>query len=685
MSGFWRKRGWPGLLALALAVAGAAGLGPWLGGGARIVQVVDLSPSCQPPATIAGDAVELTDSDLGAGLRRAAARDPDRILLVTDGVDRSGEAPAPPPGIPVDVVLQARRDDVGILEIRLPERIPAGIPFSVAVVIGRTAGPGAEAVEARVSLTRNGERVGGIRAVRLRRGQTRLVRIADRVAVEGIVRYRARLAAPGPPGNDVAEAVARIGRDPLVLAIGTPPELGRKFTVVAKRPEEIEGLLTGPEVAARFDAILLDAVHGASPACQARIVAAVRGGAGLVVLGGAGFAGQPLEQILPLTDAPPEGRAAVLLLDYSGSMYRLKEKLIAAVDRLREHFAPDDKVACVIFRGEVVMSSGWSRAADARWDLSARPHGETRLAPALREAQRLLREVGQARRRVFVVSDGAWLDKPPTVVPELLEELKSEGIFRAALFVEDKMPVDAPFDVKLKAGDDLGAGLKALEDAAPDRFVKVASATRTPAPAWLEAAVPPAGTYRDFPRLWGRNRGEAIPLSAGEIPLVGAWRRPGKVVVCAPRVDPRGLVRACLREESGLRLRVRREGGAVTIEVRGGTGAEEVRLGKRVVEARPVAPGVRRARVDNGAEAGGEARVATCGAAVALVPPASGVELAGLSPRRDIAAAIAARSGGKLYEAMPALDRATSRPAVFVTLLVAALLVLVSALRRRRT
>ena len=35
----------------------------------------------------------------------------------------------------------------------------------------------------------------------------------------------------------------------------------------------------------------------------------MKGGAGLVVLGGKGLAGGPLADVLPLTDAPPEGRA----------------------------------------------------------------------------------------------------------------------------------------------------------------------------------------------------------------------------------------------------------------------------------------------------------------------------------------------------------------------------------------
>jgi hypothetical protein len=68
---------------------------------------------------------------------------------------------------------------------------------------------------------------------------------------------------------------------------------------------------------------------------QERITKAVRAGVGLVLLGGRGIAGGPLEKILPLTDAPPQGRAALLLLDVSGSMDELMDELTEATERLR--------------------------------------------------------------------------------------------------------------------------------------------------------------------------------------------------------------------------------------------------------------------------------------------------------------------------------------------------------------
>ncbi|HEX5030770.1 MAG TPA: hypothetical protein VFX78_04870, partial [Candidatus Eisenbacteria bacterium] len=72
----------------------------------------------------------------------------------------------------MDVALLDRRDDVLVLEVRTPARIPVGTDFAVEVVVGRTRGPERPAVTAAVALFRDGERVGSPAAVRLERGGT---------------------------------------------------------------------------------------------------------------------------------------------------------------------------------------------------------------------------------------------------------------------------------------------------------------------------------------------------------------------------------------------------------------------------------------------------------------------------------------------------------------------------------
>jgi Mg-chelatase subunit ChlD len=588
--------------------------------------------------------------------------------------------------VPVDVVLRPRRDDVGILAVEVPDRIQPGADFFVELSVGRTAGPAADPISFSVSLLRDGARVGQPRTLRLERRQTRRVRIRDRVDEERLVRYRALLDAPvGDPANDMREAVARIGDRPLVLAVGAPVPAAAGFRVEALGPAEAEAYLADPAVRARVDAIL---VRGSLPErAQARVAAAVRTGAGLVALGGTGYQGGPLEPLLPLTETPPEGRAALLLLDFSGSMQERKAELLGAVERLKDHFAPTDRVAFVAFRDVPVQRAPWTPAADARWDLRGlRPHGNTLLGPALRDAERMLGEVRGARRRLLVVSDGEWKDPELPSLRRRIEALEGAGIHAAALFVQDDVDpaARALFPVSVDAGTkDLGEGLLRLEDGADDRTVKEAHAAAGDVPAWLKGAVPPAGSYGGFPRLYPRDAGEKVALRDGPVPLVGAWRKVGKVVVAAPadeRVDAAALLRACLRETRGIRLTARREGVGLVVEARGAAGAP-FRIDGVEVPARPAGPDRWRARV---ARVGAGAVQVACGDAVLLVPPAVARELAGLTNRPDIARDIARRSGGRIYVHEEAAPRAPA-PAVYVTLLAAALLVLGSAWWRRRT
>jgi hypothetical protein len=667
MKGIWA----PGAVSALLALLGAAGIGPPAGGEFPAV-VVDTSPSCEAPPLPPG-AVPCPDSRLGAALFEAARGDPPRIRLYTDGCDLSGRAPEPPP-IPVDVTLLPRSDHLRLLRVRAADRIPKGLDFAVEIVVGRTAGRPRAPVVAAVDLYRDGERVGaGPTLVRMERGATARVLVRDRVGREGVVRYRALVAdASGQVPGDGADALARIGEEPLVLAVGGPLA-APGMRVVEVAPAEV---LAAPLDLA--DAVLVRALPDA--AGQERIADAVRTGAGLVLLGGGGVGGRPLEPVLPLTDAPPQGRAALLLLDFSGSMQELKESLLDAVGRLLQTFAPDDRVAFVAFRDRPVAGSPWQRAADARWDLRAlAPHGNTRLLPALREAERLLAEA-QGEPRLFVVSDGKWGDRDDPELARLLHGLGA--VHRAALFVRDDVPAEAKalFPVSVTEREDLAAALERLEAAAEDRTVAAADAAQLPAPAWLEGAVPAAGTYHEFVRLYPRRVGESVVLAARGIPVAAAWRPGGKVVMAAPEgVDAAPLVRAVLRDTGGVRLDAWRDGDGLVAQANGSGGAAFVVAGA-TVPARPVARDRFRARVPR-APAG--EIVVSCGGATRIVPGAGARELVGLGNRPDIAAAIARASGGALVEEGGAGGEERTRPAAFVTLLLAAALVVLSAWRRR--
>jgi hypothetical protein len=269
-------------------------------------------------------------------------------------------------------VLLPRRDNLTVLEVRTPSRIPVGTDFAVEVVVGRTRGPERPPVTAGVTLLRDGERVGDAGAVRLERGGTARVLVRDRVDREGVVRYSASVDDPvGPRDDDGRGAVARIGERPLVISIGGPLDVPGMEVIEASSTFE----LAGPDVA---DAIVLHEMP-----FDPSVAEAVRHGTGLVAIGGSGVAGREIEKVLPLTDRPPDGRAAVLLLDVSGSMDPLLRDLGEATENLLSRFAPDDRVAFVLFRHHVLSASPWQRAAGARPDLPPEGRDNTLLLPAI--------------------------------------------------------------------------------------------------------------------------------------------------------------------------------------------------------------------------------------------------------------------------------------------------------------
>ncbi|MGH7161956.1 MAG: VWA domain-containing protein, partial [Planctomycetota bacterium] len=485
----------------------------------------------------------------------------------------------------VDVVLLPRRDDVGIVELRVPPRATPRAPFAVEIVLGRTAGPDRPSAEVSVELFRDAARVGaGVRSIRLGRGQTRTVRIVDRVDTEGRVRYRA--VARAAFGDDARTTVARIGDRIEVLDLAgcdLPPE----FEVRTLPPAEAAAFLSAAGGSAGIDAIVVGA-GPLSAAAQGAVAKAVREGVGLVVLGGLGSAGGPLEAVLPLTDAPPGGRAVLLALDASGSMEPHREAVALSVDRLRALLSPEDRVAYVAFRGEVFEESRWTWARDARWEIASLPAtGNTRLLPALRRGAALLEGSDAAARRLYVVSDGRWQDLADAEIGTLLRDLEAQGVHAAVILVGDGAPAEAPrlFPVAVRAEDetDLRDALFRLEREAPDRVVPGPIPTsRGSAPAWLEGALPPDGACESVARLYRRGVGERIAIRSGELPLLGAWEPGGRVVVVAPdlRRNPAlarslpALVRACARPlpRDAVRLLAHRVGPGLRVEAQGGDG-----------------------------------------------------------------------------------------------------------------
>ncbi|MHC4956702.1 MAG: hypothetical protein ACYTGZ_22930, partial [Planctomycetota bacterium] len=300
-----------------------------------------------------------------------------------------------------------------------------------------------------------------------------------------------------------------------------------------------------------------------------------------------------------------------------------------------------------------------------------------------------MHELGGERarhRRLYVVSDGEWGDKANTDLAKAMK--KSPGVHFAALFVSSDAPPEARalFPTHSAAAENLADALLRLESEAPDRTVEQAVATEGRVPAWMRGGVPQRRKFFDFPRLYPRGAGETVVLAAGEVPVLGAREEGGRVAqaASADAAGP-GLLRACLRSDGGVALRADREGRALVLSARGSGGAPFV-IGAAEIAARAAGPDLWEARVES---ASPDAFLVTCAGAMRRVAPAAAFELAGLRPDAEYAAAIARRSGGRFFaDAAPSggaasAEAAPARAAASVTLLAAALFVLLAALLRR--
>ncbi len=661
------------LAAFLLALVGAAGLAPVWTGREGAVILVDVSPSASPPAPLPKGAKSFSDSDLGRALREAPGDG--RIRLFTDGVD-TGRVLEILPKRPVDVVLRPRRDDMVLLGVSAPQRVPVGRVLSLSVRVGRTQTPAQGARVCALSLSRDGEPVGTPRVLSLEPGQVSDVRFLDRIDAPGVVVYRAEIHSDfGPTEGDRRDFPVRIGVKPRVLVLGEPAWTHPDFAFQGALGSD-DQVLASAAKRRLFDAISL---RGSLPAAmQRQVVQAVTEGCGLAVWSGAPYRGGLLEPVLPLTERPPQGNAILLALDMSGSMERRKTELLAAVQALRTALGPDDEVAFVAFHSEVVASSKWRTNATASWDLAAlRPKGQTKIVPALRASRAMLEQRASKRRRLLVISDGAWHDW--ILAADALREFGS--MERAALFVQRDVDARALllFPTRVVSASDWARAIVELERDGGTRRVARADAKTAQSPSWLAGAAPPAGVYQNFTRLFPNGDRAAVPLFAPDAALFGAWRAGGKVVVSAVPCDRAAVLHAVARDQTDLTLDVTRRGHTIEIDVLG-AGEQPVVIGTRTVVMRRVGPGRRHGR----ARVGVDDTVVQCGSAIMAIPSAASLEVAGLQADRATAQAMARKTGGRLVTDATQLDEAGApRPAFWFPLVLAVLMIGLSAVRRR--
>ncbi len=594
-----------------------AGLGE---DGSRPDLAIDLARTLVPPDT-KGELVLLSDG-------RATGGDVARAVL------RAAESGVTVHAAPLG---SGRFLDVAVASVRGPSAIPVRAAIDLAAVITATARCVAEVqwrVGGRPALTTRLEFDGpGARETRLRLppSEERELDVRCAVSVEG---EDPRLAVNDEAGLWVARSGTR-----RVAVLGRREGSRSARAWLAALPDvalvDVAGGPTG------LDALVLEDVpyEELGPEKSALLRAWIASGAGgLLVLGGrssfaaGGYAGTPLEALLPLLSSPRETLAVVLCIDQSGSMdepglpglTKLEssiQSMLAALGRLDG----EDQVGVLAFHrlAEIVWPLGRFAGTEGMEDSlrRLRARGETRILPTVQEAERMLAGA-QGRKHILLLSDGQTAEAP-SEFSRAAKRLAAGGITLTAIAVgaavgpEDLAKLQALSSAIAGGGRTIQLQEMAGLEAALEEDLKRQKGAFHDAPAAVSAApgspwaagLGDPGAIGGYVRTRAREEARTDLAAAGGDPIAASWEL-GLGRVAAIATDPAGewcagwrtsgtapaIVSAALHwvlprpEGGGVRLSASLDGGDAVLEVspaEGGGGARDL-LGLR---ARLLAPG----------------------------------------------------------------------------------------------
>jgi uncharacterized membrane protein len=373
-----------------------------------------------------------------------------RLVLLSDGNQTRGDAwrvlaRLRSEGVRVYTIPgKVRADtDVWAQAIEVPEPLRDGEPVQIVVRVVSL-----RETSARVTLLR-GRQLLGAQEVRLRAGSNAIL-FATRMPGSGLATLSAQVSARGDPvaENDRIERAVWVEERSRVLYVeGAAESAG--YLAQALRAEgmrvDVVPAAAIPEDAARmavYDAVILSdtPARGLSPQAMLALESYVRDlGGGFLFAGGEntfgeeGYAGSPVERILPVEFKSQEKRkdlALVIAIDRSYSMKGrkmeyAKEAARAALDLLEEQH----RFAVVAFDSQPYISvplqqvRSKRRAEDQISRIQA--SGQTNIYPALGVVYRLLQQADVRTKHVILLSDG---DTHPADFERLLERMRNAKI-----------------------------------------------------------------------------------------------------------------------------------------------------------------------------------------------------------------------------------------------------------------
>ncbi|MDO8210597.1 vWA domain-containing protein [Conexibacter sp. CPCC 206217] len=404
------------------------------------------------------------ETDLAGALRLALGRVAvgGRLVVVSDGAATANEdlsaiaALARARRIQIDgVQLADGRRDAALARLDAPAAVHAGDPLPLQATIHSTV-----AATVTASLTRDGAPAGTQRLA-IRAGDTPLQLALRAPATPGDHRFRLQVTLAGDriARNDALDAAVRVTAEPRVLVVAR----GDSSLTTTLRADAIAAESVGPEALPTsagesggspssgdasgstaasgngydgIDGVVLDDVSATALGAERAeaLVAAVRGGLGLVAFGGPDsfslgrYAGSPLEAALPVTSLRPGNRqqrdlALELVLDRSGSMADLaggvpKIGMAQAAARVGARFAASHRdqfgiVSFDITPRVLVPLAPLTRAgvpAVVRTIDGLQADGGTDIYLALRQAAEQIETSRLPQRHMILMSDGVSED-----------------------------------------------------------------------------------------------------------------------------------------------------------------------------------------------------------------------------------------------------------------------------------
>lgn len=401
----------------------------------------------------------------GAFQGRAIAGAPFALLL-TDGYETAGSVREAlkslqhRPVFPLSSIGEDGSTVLTISQLHAPRSVPAQRSAEIRTTVSNQ---GSAELTADLEV-RHGDTIVLNRAVRITPGMDLSVSAQSDPQREGLHPIQARLSWRDAEGQHTVTRTTWISgekRDKVLLLSGSAEDDRFLSQILKSQAYQLRSLVVGsPDdtqalTASDYRAIVLNnvAANRIPATIAAELRSYVRGGGGLVVVGGGssyglgGYIGSALEEILPVKLLPPQPEkkrltiAVQLVVDKSRSMAtdnRL-EFAKAAAEEVVRNLKDDDYIGVIGFDEVPFIALPVSRLSQVRDSAISRisrlfPTSRTNLFPALDEARRGLAATPAGRKHVIVLTDGKLPD-PGSYYFDLIRQMRFVGITVSTVMV----------------------------------------------------------------------------------------------------------------------------------------------------------------------------------------------------------------------------------------------------------